>query len=190
MANEILIKQGTQIRFAVSGSFSPADAGTDFTVGTPADIVLTLSAVANAAGRQSAKADLGATRARNFSVFAAVDFTGETPTAGERVTYYWAPSASATTATGNIAGNSGNDGALVDGPTTTGITIAEFIKLCQPIGSLEVTDDATVQVGYIGTFSPQERHGQMIVVNDSGDAFEADNVEMAVWMNPIIDEVQ
>ena len=30
----------------------------------------------------------------------------------------------------------------------------------------------------------------MILVNDAGDAFEADNVEMAAWMNPIIDEIQ
>lgn len=190
MANEVLIKQGQQIRFAVSGSFSPADSGTDFTEGTPTDVTFTLSAIADAAGRQSDKTDLGATRARNFSVFAAVDFTGETPVAGERVSFYWAPSASTTQGTGNIAGNSGADGALVDGPTTTGITIPEFIKLCQPIGSLEVTDDATVQVGYIGEFSPSSRFGQMILVNDAGDAFEADNVEMAVWMNPLVDEVQ
>ena len=189
MANGVLLKQGTQIRFSGSG-FSPADAATNYTVGTPTDVDLTLSAVATAAGRQSAKADLGATRARNYSVFAAVDFTGETPTLGERVDYYWAPSASTTAASANIAGNSGLDAALVDGATTTGITIDEFIKLCQPIGSIEVTDDGTVQVGYVGSFSPQERYGQMIVVNESGDAFEADNVEAAVWMNPIIDEVQ
>lgn len=190
MANEVLVKQGTQIRFFVTGSFSPVDAGTNFTVGTPTDVVLTLASVADAAGRQSTKVDLGATRAAQYSVFGCVDFTGETPTAGEIVEYYWAPSASTTAGTGNIAGNSGVDGALVDGPTTTGITVAEFILQCQFIGSLVVTDDATVQVGYVGTFSPTERFGQMIVVNNSGDAFEADDVEAHTVMNPIIDEVQ
>lgn len=188
--NDVLVKQGTQIRFFVTGSFSPADAGTNFTSGTPTDVALTLASVADAAGRQSLKVDLGAARASRYSVFGCVDFTGETPTSGGTVDYYWAPSAHVTQATGNIAGNSGADAALVDGATTTSITVAEFIKQCQFIGKLTVTDDATVQVGYVGTFSPAERYGQMIVVNNSGDAFEADDVEAHTVMNPIVDEIQ
>lgn len=190
MANEVLVKQGTQVRFFITGSFSPADAGTNFSVGTPTDVAITLAGVANAAARQSLKVDLGATRAARYSVFGCVDFTGETPTSGKLVEYYWAPSASVTTATGNIAGNSGADADAVDGPTTTGITIAEFVAQCQWIGSLVCTDDATVQVGYVGSFSPAERFGQLIVKNESGDAFEADDVEMHTVMNPIVDEVQ
>lgn len=190
MANPVLVKQGTQLRFFVTGSFVPVDAGTNFTGAATTDVALTLSAVVDASGRQSLKVDLGATRAAQYSVYGVVDFTGETPTAGQSVDYYWAPSASATQATGNIAGNSGADAALVDGPTTTGITVGEFIAQCQWIGSLIVTDDATVQAGYVGTFSPMERYGQMIVVNSSGDAFEADDVEMHTVMNPLIDEVQ
>lgn len=189
MANEVLVKQGTQLRFFVTGSFSPADAGTNFTVGTPTDVVLTLASVADAAGRQSTKQDLGATRAAQYSVFGCVDFTGETPGALGSVDYYWAPSASTTQATGNVAGNSGADGAAPDGALGS-ITLAEFIKQCQYIGSLATHDGASVQVGYVGTFSPKERFGQMVVVNNSGDAFEADDVEAHTVMNPIIDEVQ
>lgn len=189
MANEVHVKQGTQIRFFVTGSFSPVDAATNYTVGTPTDAVLTLSGVVDAAGRQSDKVDLGATRAPRYSVFGCVDYTAETPVAGQTIDYYWAPSASTTQASANIAGNSGADGAAPDGALGS-ITLAEFIDQCQFIGSLVVHDGAVVQNGYVGTFSPAERYGQLVIVNNGGDAFEADDVEMHQVMNPIIDEVQ
>ena len=175
---------GTQIRFSGSG-FSPADSGTDWTIGTPTDVDLSLSAVGPDAARQSAKADLGANRAPEYEVLAAVDFTGETPTAGERVDFYWATSTSATVGNGNVAGNSGSDAACPDGALGS-ITLDEFLLMCDLIGSLTIHDGAVVQNGYVGRFSPTNRYGQMIVVNRSGDAFEADNVEAHVVMNPII----
>lgn len=189
MANEVLVKTGTQIRFGVSGSFSPADDGTNWTIGTPTDVTLTLSGVADGAGRQSDKVDLGATRAAQYSVLGCVDFTGETPTAGDTVDYYWAPSVSTTQANGNVAGNSGAD-ADAPGGALGSITLSEFLLQCQFIGQLIVHDGASVQNGFVGIFSPAERYGQLIVVNNSGDAFEADDVEMHQVMNPIIDEVQ
>ena len=42
MVAEILQKVGTQIRFTGSG-FSPVDDGTNFTIGTPTDVTLSLS---------------------------------------------------------------------------------------------------------------------------------------------------
>jgi hypothetical protein len=189
MANEVLVKVGTQVRFFVTGSFSPVDAGTNWTIGTPTDVVLTLASVANAAGRQSTKVDLGATRAKLYEVLGCVDFTGETPTVGNTVDYYWAPSTSTTPGSGNVAGNSGGDAACPDGALGS-ITLAEFLKQCQFIGSLIVHDGGSVQNGFVGVFSPSSRYGQLIVVNNSGDAFEADDVEMHQVMNPIVDEVQ
>ncbi len=190
MANEVLAKVGAQIRFIASTGFSPADAGTDFTIGTPTDFDLTLSAVADDAGRQSAKADLGATRARGYEVLAAVDFTGETPVQDTKVHFYWAPSTHATAANGNVAGNSGADAAAPDGALGS-LTIDDFIAQCDYIGSLHIHDGASVQNGLVSKrFEPSSRYGQMIVVNRSGDAFEADNVEAHVVMNPIVDEIQ
>lgn len=189
MANEILNKLSTQIRFFVTGSFSPADVGTNWTISTPTDVVLTLSAVANAAARQSTKFDFGATRAKEFEVLGTVDFTGETPTAGGTIDYYFAPSTSATAANGNVAGNSGVDGAAPDGALGT-ITLAEFLLQCDYIGSLVVHDGAVVQNGAVGVFSPSSRYGQLIVVNNSGDSFEADDVEMHQVFNPIVTEIQ
>jgi len=184
-----LYKVGTQIRFFVTGSFSPADAGTNFTIGVPTDVVLTLSGLANAAGRQSAKVDLGATRAPGYEVLGCVDYTGETPTAGGTIDYYWVPSTSATTANGNIAGNSGNDAAAPDGALGS-ITLDEFKKQCQYIGKLVIHDGATVQNGYVGSFSPSSRYGQLLLINNGGDAFELDDVEMHQVFNPIIPESQ
>ena len=194
MPSEVLIQDVagsslTQIRFFVTGSFSPVDAATNWTIGTPTDVVLTLSAVADAAGRQSTKVDLGENRARQYACFGCVDFTGETPTAGGTVDYYWAPSTITTQGSGNVAGNSGADAAAPGGALGS-ITLAEFLLQCQFIGSLVVHDGAVVQNGYVGTFSPAERFGQLVVVNNSGDAFEADDVEMHQVLNPIVDEVQ
>lgn len=190
MANEIKVKVGTQIAFGVSAQFDPADDGTNFVDDlTTIDVAITLASLANAAGRQSAKCDLGATRAGAYEVLAAVDFTGETPTAGGRVEYYWAPSPNATAGNGNVAGNSGADAACPDGALGS-ITLAEFILQCQWIGQLVVHDGASVQNGLVGVFSPSSRYGQLIVVNNSGDAFEADDVEMHTVFNPIVDELQ
>ena len=190
MANEFLFKESTQIRFFVTGSFSPADNGTNWTRGTPTDVALTLSAVANGAGRQSAKVDLGATRPRAYAVCGCVDFTGETPTAGNTVDYYWAPSTSSTAANGNVAGNSGGDAAAPDGALGS-ITLAEFLLQCDFIGSLIVHDGASVQNGLVNPYwVPPSRYGQLIVVNNSGDAFEADDVEAHQVFEPIVDELQ
>jgi len=186
--NEVLVKVGTQIIFNVEGSFSPVDVATNWTIGTPTNVVLTLNAVADAAARQSNKVDLGAVRADRFEVLGCVDFTGETPTIGESIDYYWAPSTHATAANGNVAGNSGVDGDAPDGALGT-ILIAEFLDQCIYIGSLIVHDGASVQNGFVGVFSPPGRYGQLIVVNNSGDVFEADDVEMHQVMNPIVDDI-
>lgn len=195
MANEILLKAvsdagaGKQIRFFVTASFSPVDPATNWTIGTPTDAVLTLSGVLDAAGRQSDKVTLPEPRAPLYQLLGCVDFTGETPTTGNTIDYYWAPSTSATQANGNVAGNSGADGDAPDGALGS-ITLDEFLRQCIFIGSLVIHDGAVVQNGVVGTFSPPTRYGQLIVVNNSGDAFEADDVEMHQVLNPQIEEVQ
>lgn len=179
LPDTIVQQQGTLIGFGVTGSFSPADPGTDWTNGGGGGaigVALTLSALANGAGRQSAKVDLGANRARSYALLACVDFTGETPTAGNTVDYYWMPSTSGTQGTGNVGGNSGADGAAPDGALGS-ITLAEIIKQSIRIGKLTVHDGAVVQNGFVGILFPTTRYGQLLVVNNSGDAFEADDVE-------------
>lgn len=187
MATEILQKDGTVIAFGDSVNFSPVDAGTQHAASI--SYALTLSTLANGAGRQSIKADLGATRARIYALMGCVDFTGETPTAGNTVDYYWAPSTSGTGPNGNVAGNSGGDGAAPDGALGS-ITLAEFLLQCIPIGALVIHDGGVVQNGFVGWLRPPTRYGQLIVVNNSGDAFEGDDVEAHQTLIPVIDEAQ
>jgi len=194
MATEILRKDVAggsldQIRFFITGSFSPADAATNWTIGTPTDVVLTLAGVATTAGRQSTKIDLGANRADEYTVLGCVDFTGETITVPGSVDYYWAPSTNTTEANGNVAGNSGADGDAPAGALGS-ITLAEFLKQCQQIGSLSLHDGGSVQNGVVGTFSPMTRWGQLIVVNNCDSAFEDDDIEMHQVMNPVVLESQ
>ena len=190
MASQALMETGTQFRFFVTGSFSPADSATDWTIGTPDDTgVLTLASLAVGAGRQSTKVDLGTPWPPEYAVFGCVDYTGETPTAGGVINYYWAPSTSATQANGNVAGNSGADGAAPAGALGS-ITLAEFLKLCIHIGPMTIHDGGVVQNGYVGVVAPPTQYGQLIVVNDSDDIFEADDVEMHQVMNPMIVEGQ
>jgi hypothetical protein len=189
MANEVLQKVGGQIAFNVSGSFSPADDGTNWTIGSPTEYALTLAGVADAAGRQSIKADLGATRAAAYEVLGCVDFTGETPTQGGTIDYYWMPSTSGTGANGNVLGNSGAD-ADAPGGAVGAPTLADMIAASIFIGSLPVHDGAAVQNGFVGVLAPPGRYGQLLVVNNGGDAFEDDDVEMHQVFNPIADEIQ
>jgi hypothetical protein len=189
VANEVLQKLGTQKRFCVSGSFSPAAGGTNWTIATPDNVVLTLASLASGSARQSDKVDLGATRARAYELLGCVDFTGETPSATGQVDYYWAPSVSSTAATGNVAGNNGVDAACPGGALGS-ITLAEFLKMCIYIGSLYTHDGAVVQNGFVGILYPPGRYGQLIVVNNGGDVFENDDVENHQVLNPIVDEIQ
>lgn len=189
MPSEILKKVGDQFRFCVSGSFSPADAATNWTIGSPTNVTLTQASLANGAGRQSDKFDFGATRAAKYECLATVDFTGETPINGNRVDYYFMPSTSGTQANGNVAGNSGADGAAPDGALGS-ITLSEIIRQSIYIGSLTIHDGAVVQNGFVGTLEPTGRYGQLLVVNNSGDLFENDDVENHVVLNEIVDESQ
>ena len=111
MANEILLKQGTQIVFADhAGDFSPATAN-DLQQGTPTTVQLATASVADAAARQSAKVDLGATRAATYNVMAAFEMAVSGLTAGLTLELYWAPSSDATAANSNPGGVSGSDSA-------------------------------------------------------------------------------
>lgn len=190
MANEIKVKIGAQWRFCVTASFSPAAAGTNFTIGSPTDVALTLAALASAAGRQSAKTDLGATMAPRYAVYCAVNYTGETPSATGRITLYWMPSASTTAGTGNIGGTNGTDAAAPAGGLGS-ITLAELQLMAQYIGDLMTHDGAAVQNGLVNpAFSPTSRYGQILLVNNGGDSFHNSNTDSAVWLTEILDEVQ
>lgn len=137
--------------------------------------------------RASAKVDLGANRAALYSIRAAFEI-GATPTAGEVIELWWAPSHSATAGTGNPANVSGSDAAYTGYSSNGG----DSIKQCERIGTFVCTAQATptVQVAECGIFSPTERYGCLLVKNESGAAFHSDAVEIHVVFDPIVDESQ
>ena len=143
--------------------------------------------MADGSGRESAKFDFGATRAASYSVMASLEFAA-TPTTGQVVEFYLAPSPISAAANGNPMNIDGVDAAA---PSGIG-TLVELIISCLFIGNFINTNDFTgaVQTAYIGTFSPPERYGILIVKNESGAALHSDAVECHVVFNPIVDEVQ
>lgn len=179
MANQILVENGTPVVFADSTDYSSTNSGYTRTA------QLDLTSIANGAARQSDKVDLGATRAARYAVRVGIEMD-VAPTAGTTVEFYWSASASGTAGTGNSGGASGADGAYKAGEED------EWKKQLMLLGVLVLTADAapTVQIQTVGLFAPPERYGQVVVVNEGGQAFEGDAVEMFVALVPLIDEIQ
>jgi len=195
MVSKILVQEqdGTpkQIVFADhANDFSPA-AANDLRISTDggkeADYDIQLANVADDAARQSVKADLGENRAAEYTVRAAFEFAA-TPTAGETVDLFWAPSHKSTAGTGNPGGVSGADAAY-DG---YGSNLDAALEQLEFIGPFVATAQATptVQVGEVGVFAPGERYGSLVVVDRSGAAFHSDDVESHVVFDPIVPEQQ
>ena len=185
MATEILQKTGTPIVFAAS-DFSDTVSG--FTRTHDLD----MDALADAAAEQSIRADLTATRAASYSVRAGFE-PNAAPTAGAAIYIYWSSSFSGTAGVGNDGFCTGVEGAYTGSEDGA---IADSVKLLTLIGvfTLEVDfegDSAdSVQIQTVGRFTPQDRYGQVVVWNESGQALQADGVEHFVALVPIIDESQ
>ncbi len=180
MANEILTKNGTAIVWA--------DIGGDFG-GSPiaGTVQITLAALANGAARQGVKVDLGATRAARYAVTLRPELD-VAPASGAVITLHWAPSESAVAGTANPGGVSGTDAAYTG---TAGDALADSIKQLDEIGPLVCTSDAaTVVQQQTWFYFPPCRYGSPVVWNQSGQAFEGDDIEMSIIFMPIIDEIQ
>lgn len=191
--NEILEK-------TKSGQIVFADHGTDYAGGTgnnsleitgSSDVQIDVTDLAGLAARQSAKVDLGATRARVYAVMMSLEMATD-PVAGETVTLYWSPSVDSSAAVANAGGCSGADAAYAGYAAST---LAEGLKGLDIIGAMSLavmnTADGVPQLELIAMFSPQDRYGSLVIVNDSvADNFHSDAVEFAVSFNPIVGEVQ
>lgn len=191
MPNKVLLdtQDGTppQICFADhAGDFAPTTAN-DLRVGSPTNVQISLASLADAAGRQSAKVDLGAVRAPRYKVRMACEHAA-TPTAGNVVELYWAPSGSATAGNGNPGAVSGSDAAYAGYSSN----LAASVRQLERIGTMVLTAQATatIQVAECGYFVPGERYGNLVVVNRGGSAFHSDDVEIHVVFDPVFEEIQ
>ena len=186
--NEIKVKTGQQFIFADhAADFVGGAAKTSLEQAGSTDVQLDMTSVADTAARESAKVDLGATRAEKYSFIITAEFAA-TPVSGERVDLHWAASPDATPADGNPNSIDGVDAAA---PSGIG-TLAELQLACRFVGSAYVTNDATaaVQTLEIGNFSPPERYGILLVTNESGAAFHSDAVEIHISMTEILPDIQ
>jgi len=183
MANEILIKNNTPIVWANSTDYNPA-----------AEIIYTrthqldLTSLANAAARQGAKADLGATRANAHRIRFCPEFD-VAPASGAAMYVYFAFSNSATAALDNPALVTGSDAAYTG---TTGDAIADAVKqLVGPFPYICTSDVAPISLPMdIGILYPTMRYISPVIVNSSGQALEGDAVEIYLALIPIVTEIQ
>jgi len=182
----LAIVTGQQILFNVAGSYSPT-ALNNLELGTATDVAFDWSSTGVGAAEQSTKADLTATWAPEYAVHAAFEFA-TAPVSGETVDIYWAASVNATAGSGNPGFTTGATGDY----TGTPATLAEGLAQLMFLGSLVCSADATttIQMGYIGRFSPPTRYGNLVVVNSTSDVAHSDAVESAVSFTPIIPQIQ
>lgn len=171
MANEILIKTGTIIRWEAAGG----------------EYAMTMTGIAVGAARQGAKGDLGATRAARWSVLVEINMD-VIPTAGNIIEFWWSASPSAVAATQNTGACSGTDAAYTG---STAGTVDETKFQLQYIGGLILTPDAdgVVQVQEF-VFLPLQRYGMPVLVNKADQALEGDDDAHRITFTPIVDELQ
>lgn len=179
MANEILVKSDTPIVWADT---------TDYTGdGGVRTHQIDLTSLADGAARQGAKADLGATRAKQYSVTVCVEMA-IAPTSKAAIDIYWATSLHATAAICNPGGCSGADAAYTG---TAADSLDDSLMQLQYIGSISLTADATTTLQFqTFTLFPQHRYGMPVIDNNGGQAMHSDAVECFVSATPIIPEVQ
>ncbi len=165
MANEILVKQGTNKVWKNSGG----------------DYAISLASIAADAGRCGVKGDLGATFAGRYAVTVEINMD-VAPTAGGCIEVYWAASHDNTTLPG---GATGTDAAYKAAEED------EWKKQLPLIGCLVVTGDADAVVQtQVFIFSPPTRYGCPVVINKTDQAFEGDEDSHQITFTPLIDEVQ
>lgn len=146
------------------------------------DAAITLTSLANGSAINSDKLDLGATRGAWLDAFLDIEIAAS-PTAGNTIDLYWAPSSSATQATDNPGGVDGSDGAYAGYSSNLTASLPQL----QFIGSMICTAQATatVQKGYVGRFSPAQRYGTLVVVNNSGAALHSSATNMQIRFAPV-----
>jgi hypothetical protein len=171
MTNNIMTVTGTALTWKASAG----------------DYAITLASLANAAARQGAKGDLGATRAARYAVRVTLNMD-VAPANGAVVEIWWSSSTSATAATDNTGGASGADAAYSG---SAGGVVAQTKYQLQLIGVMAMTADAdTVIQRAEFVFSPTQRYGMPVVVNLAGQALEGDDDSHQIQFVPLIDQIQ
>jgi hypothetical protein len=160
-----------------------------YEVGTPktwnssgGDYGITLTSLANGAGAEGAKGDLGANRARLYSVLF-TSSVGSAATAGNEIELWWGASTSSVSGTSNPGNLSGVSGAY-SSPD-------EYKLQLTYIGSLILSNAAGTAVQkQTLVFSPPTRYGMPAVVNKSGQTLGSTAADHQIVITPIEEAVE
>jgi len=172
--NKILQEYGTQLSFADhatdfdNGTPSlPATAANNLIIGTPTEVQMNMSVIADANYWQSAKTATLVDTGTAFPiewVFGAVFEHTATPAAGTTMELWWNSSPNSTAASGNSGGASGTDLAYTAAGTDQLILI----------GTMTLRNTTTNIDANIGTIVMPYIYGSLVVQNNSGVAMVAD----------------
>lgn len=157
---------------------APATAANSLIIGTPTDVQFDVSSIASGGARQSAKADLGANRARQFALDVCLEFA-VAPADNAIVSWYWAPSPISTAGTGNPGGITGSDAAYSE---TAGL-LGQLIK----IGDMTLRNNV-LNIAHVGVFEPPHRYGVLVMVSAAGQTIVATVDECHTVLTEIIDD--
>ncbi len=186
MANEVPLKASptqTIVVWADATDYAPTGTGDPTRTAQ-----LDLTSLANAAARQGAKQDLGATWGQQYVLELQFEFD-VVPTAGTLVSVYLGWSISSTAGDFNPGNLSGADAAY----TGYNSNISDSVKQLSGPFNLVCADDGaapSIQMAQIGIVTPQRRYVSPVVFNNSGEAGEGDAVEMYLSMFPLVPEIQ
>lgn len=167
---------------AVTGTFRNQTGTAKVIRNSAGDAAITLASLANAAARQAVKLDLGATRAKEYAVKGSFELAA-TPTAGNTIDLYWGPSPNATGGSENPGNTTGTDAAYAGYSSNLTATLPQLQFIGSFVCTAQVT--TTVQVGIVGRFRPNERYGNLVVVNNSGAAFHSTETNQFITIVPI-----
>ena len=160
MANEVLQKQDTDVVWTSAGG----------------DEVLTLTSLADGAGRMGDEHDFGAVFAPRVRLSLEVDFNAA-PTAGLSMDVFW---------------SSSHDGTDYDGECTGGdaaYNSEEDALRLMFVGSLAASNDTDPQRAS-WVFDLPARYGLPVVFNQAGQVLTNVGTDQIVTVTPLLDEVQ
>lgn len=188
--NQILVKDAAdatpkQISFATHASYVPTT-NQVIEIGTPTEVEMSFLDLATGAAVQSTKFDFGIVRAQRYSIRACFEFQVAAPTTATLIKFYLSASGQSGPGVDNPGYATGADGAY----TGTPATLTEGISQLDFIGSMFVTADIEFQISRAGVFSPKDRYGSLIVLNETGQKIaDTDIIETAVVFTPIVDDI-
>jgi len=180
---DVVISNGTAIILADTTDHSPTSAVA--LTGTRTDQI-DLTSLGAGAYRQSAKFDVGATRARDWIMRACIEPVSAPAATSPTVEFFLGFSDSATAGVNNPGNLSGSDAAY-NGYGAAASDATESIGQLMRVGHLPFSADDDVNVGEIGIFTPFLRYGILVVRNNLAVALESDAVEMSIHLIPIQD---